>query len=128
MKRAIRKRSYLLLEIFLSLTLIVLCFFPLIKPHTAIKKADLALITKLKSHRQFNNAYVQLLEKLYNHKYSWKQLREGFSDKLEIGSFTITPLHETTKTSSQRRGLLLSIELFLEGSSRHHTLFIEELS
>ncbi|MCH9608553.1 MAG: hypothetical protein S4CHLAM45_11310 [Chlamydiales bacterium] len=116
MNRRIRKRSFLLLEIVLSLALIALCLFPLVKPHLAIKKEEYAYVQKLKQRPLLQNARCQFLEDLYSHKYSVTQLRENFN------------LSEAKqKPSLNKRGYLLTVHLNSAEEVEPHTFFIEEL-
>jgi hypothetical protein len=73
----IRRRSFLLIEVLVSLTLIALCFFPLIKPLVAMRRADWSHLEKIQLQQISQLAFCRVKEKLYNQAYSWKELTEA---------------------------------------------------
>ncbi len=140
MKHPIRKRSYLLLEIVISLMLITLCLFPLIKPHLAIKKSHAFYLKEIKSYPLFQNAFCEIKEKLYAQEFSWKDLIAGvegeidpnnLKDRLGIDltpiKYTIKEVKSCKKPSLGGRGLLINVKLSIDKMEQVHTLFIEEV-
>lgn len=128
MKRPIRKRSYLLLEIVLSLFLISICLFPLIRPHLAIEKSRAKQIKEVSAYAPFQNAFCLLKENLYEQKISWKQLNAGHNGNFGPIHYEINKIDECNKPSLNGRGLLLQVKFTLDQLEHVRTLFIEEVA
>lgn len=86
-KRSIRKRSFLLFELLISLTLITMCFFPLIKSHFFVRLASLNQLKEMQLERGAQAAFCELKTKLYEKKHSWKQLLDQEASG-ELSPFT----------------------------------------
>lgn len=80
-RRLIRKRSFLLFELLISLALIALCLFPLIKPHVTIKRIENSYLENVFFETRSHIAYCKLKELLHEHKIPWKQL-ESFEGEI----------------------------------------------
>ena len=130
MKRPIRKRSYLLLEIVISLMLIIFCLFPLIKPHLAIKKSHALYLKEIENVSLFQNAFCTIKEKLYAQRFSWKDLTAGVEGTLDESAvrYRIKAIKSCKKPSLSGHGLLINVKLSLDTMEQVHTLFIEEVA
>ena len=129
MKRPIRKRSYLLLEIVISLALISLCLLPLIRPHLKIKQSQASYTKEIDAFPRFQNAFCQVKELLYEQQISWKDLNKGYDTETKDGvPFKITPLKSGKKPSLNSLGLLIAVELRIEQFTQEHVLFVREVS
>lgn len=120
-----QKRSFLLFELLVSLTLIVLCLFPLIKPHTSIRKEEQAFLYEMQLERLAQEAFCILKEDLYNNKLSWNSLRKGCSGTLDhefslttgakkikhVSCNYIIQVIDHCEKKSNKNGLLLAVDL-----------------
>ena len=85
LRHTIHKRSFLLFEILLSCSLVILCLLPLIKPHLTIQSQEKAYLRNIQIEQETERALTALKEILYTHKeYTWKQLRQGICGELPI--------------------------------------------
>lgn len=141
--RSIRKRSFLLFELLVSLTLIVLCIFPLIKPHVFMRKADWRNLEEIQLERVAQEAFCLLKQELYENKEtSWNALHKGFQGKLSekltsrLGkiytcNYEIKKIESTTKQST-KSGLVVEVLLHFNPSDHQktfqRTLYIERHS
>lgn len=146
--RTIRKRSFLLLELLISLALVACCLFPLIKPHVFIHKKEREALEKMQLEMQAERAFCELKRQLYEQKISWKQLAKGVSG--ELGSvevfaggkdgcpFTCTYVLDVPKGGTgyklkpKRDVCILNVEFIFKpkkGTSMcfHRTLFVEQM-
>lgn len=135
------KRPYLLLELLLAMTLIVGCFFPLLKAHTTLKKRQIEDFENLQLENRALIAFSDLKQQLLSHAFSWKELSQGVEGTLPTpisllnGLCYETHFRITKKTLSflptkKKSYLLANVELFfLSGKKRKgpfsHTIFIE---
>lgn len=95
-----RIKSFLLLEIILSLFLITLCFFPLLKTHFAIRSAEQKELLYLTLAREADLAFISLKEKIYRQSHSWEELVHGGSFTFlesELEKMPSYPLHYTLR-------------------------------
>lgn len=126
-KHPIQKRSFLLLELLISLALIALCFFPLIKPHTLMRKADISYLEEIQLERVAQAAFCHIKERLYeNRVHQWEnlcrqdegKLDEPFFISLETAGekqltchYTTQCLDKVNKRSQNKMGLLIEISM-----------------
>lgn len=68
------KRPFLLLEVLISLTLVLLILGPLIKPLCGIAKAQGERADMLEMERAFRALKLKVKEKLYTHQHHWEDL------------------------------------------------------
>lgn len=101
-KRITRKRSFLLFELLLSLSLLLLCLFPLLKTHIGLTKGAGKEIAALKEALKQEEDFCQLKTKLYEHKVSWEELMQG--TKLE--GYTLKRVDHVHKHDGEK-GILL---------------------
>jgi hypothetical protein len=95
-----KKRSFLLFELLISLALISLCLFPLIQPHAAMRKKEKCYLEEIQLERIAQNAFCILKQKLYeNSEHAWDDLVKGTAGMLEE-SFQIINGRESGKTYS----------------------------
>lgn len=120
-KPIIRKRSFLLLELLLSLALIALCLFPLLKPQAAMRKADMANLEEMQWERVAQAAFCKVKVMLYENQIPWSALKKGVSGELDDGftlerkgnyscRYTIRKLDSSYK-KNQTVGLVVEIDL-----------------
>ena len=128
MKRPIRKRSYLLLEIVISLMLITLCLFPLVKPHLAMRQSHALHLKEMKSLPLFQNVFCKIKRMLYEQQLTWKELTAGVEGEIDHVAYSISKLDSCNKPSLNGRGLLIQIKLTYEKIDQVHTLFLQEVS
>lgn len=146
--RRIRKRSFQLFEILISMALITTCLFPLVKPMTAIRKADRKHLERIQLEVAAQNAFCRIKEILYeNQTHSWSQLgvevsgtlSEPFSicyskDKTRSYpcSYIITrPFKDGNKPSLNILGRVIQIKIIFhtgdeEPPTFHRTLYLEK--
>ena len=107
----IRKRCFLLLEVVVSLTLLSLCLFPLIKPLVFLHRAEAKRFANVEHYRKDQNELCSIKEKLFEHVYSWERLKEG-TEELCVKRKTL---------KENKEGLLL------EAKTPHgtHKIFVE---
>ncbi|PJD96766.1 MAG: hypothetical protein CK425_05335 [Parachlamydia sp.] len=72
-----KKRHFLLLEVLIAFSLIVLCVFPLLAPHAFILRSQALFIKKIELDHLVNLLYGQITENLYFNKIPWKDIEEG---------------------------------------------------
>lgn len=139
---SIRKRSFLLVELLVSLTLIVLCLFPLLKPLAAMRKNDQKYLRKIQLDQAYQVAYGEVKTKLYAHEHSWEDLKRGADGELDlISKILISPQNtlefswnykiksrETTKKPSfNKHGMVVDITLIPSlGRERTRTAYLEQ--
>jgi len=90
MKRCIhwryRKRPYLLLEVLIALTLVVMCFIPLLRPHLFIVTEERRLLREIDTQRAVRLLFMEILVELYNNTISWKDIEDGNTKDLDAYS------------------------------------------
>lgn len=123
MKRPIRKRSFLLLEIVISLFLIVLCLFPLVRTHTSIRVSQAKQHHQMKCDPLFQNMFCNIKQCLYERNYSWDQLKKGVSNS----DFALQEIKECNKPSLKGHGMLLNITMKIDNLEQTRLLFLEEV-
>jgi hypothetical protein len=143
----IRKRSFLLIEVLISLALIALCLFPLIKPLVAMRQEDRKYIELIQLEMASQHAFCEVKKMLYEHKIPWKSFSKenDFKDVLtktyEIAfnkgmsrhytcDYAIRHIETANKPSKKAVGLAVEVKLiFTSGSSEKkfsRTLYLEK--
>lgn len=94
MPTLVRKQHFMLLEILIALTLIILCMLPLIAPHVKYYEEQKKFSTTLATSRTINLLHADLIERLHRNEIAWNTIQEGISiplndqlDRLEIKNF-----------------------------------------
>lgn len=72
-----RKKSFLLLEILIGLTLILECLVPLMLNPISLFQNEIAHLEQIELEREALIAYAQVKEKLYNKEVPWTELKSG---------------------------------------------------
>jgi hypothetical protein len=146
-KCPIRKKSFLLFELLISLALIVLCLFPLVKPYAYMQKGEKHALIEMQLACLAQQAFCYLKEDLYNHRLSWDSLVAGTSGKIDeifflvtgpkitrkaVCSYKIQTIDDCNKISQKKMGLLLAIELEFtindrDGYRYQRTLYLERV-
>ena len=145
-KQAIRKRSFLLFELLISLTLIALCLFPLIKPHVAMRKSQLENLISMQLEQVNQEAFCLFKEELYQNKGpSWENLYKGTEGILNkefdiyTGKDSVVPLtceykvsylDSVNKISTSTKALVVKVDLIFRSPHStfdpfSHTLYLE---
>lgn len=145
--RRIQKRSFLLFELLVSMALISLCLFPLMKPLAAMRCADRCYLEDIQLEMAAQNAFCRIKENLFESSYNWNQLSSPVSG--ELPPFTIvisknkkgtyqcsytikSPYKDVTKPKLKRAGRVISIAICLKSQSHekpHHfdrTVYLEK--
>ena len=60
-----KKRPFYLIEVLIALTLLLFCLAPLVMPHVAERKSQIALQTTDEMHTILRNSYTEIVKKLY---------------------------------------------------------------
>lgn len=145
--RPIRKRSFLLFELLVSMALITLCLFPLMRPLAAMRLADRSYLEDIQLEVAAQNAFCCIKEKLFENSRIWEQLASGISGELSSFdivtskdshrtyhcSYTTTrPFKDAKKLKLQRAGRVITIAISLKTPSQkdphlfHRTLYLEK--
>ena len=141
---SIQKRSFLLFEVLISLALITLCLFPLLKPHIGIQKKQKERLEKIQLERFSKAAFCKVKEKLCENKtWSWHLLLKGVSGELDIPanvylggkeplayqtSYHIQKMDNSTKKDG---ALVLQVDIYFTSRKQHkigpfsHTFFVQ---
>lgn len=149
-QRSIRKRSFLLFELLISLTLITLCFVPLVKSQFLVRLATLNQLQEMQLERAAQAAFCELKTKLYEKEHDWKALIEqnpsGVLSQYQICTgknnfvsyacrYTIShPLFAIANKPSQNKvGLIIDVDLLFispqdKKFSFRRTLYLERLT
>jgi hypothetical protein len=145
-RRPIQKRHALLLEVLLALSLLLLCLFPLVRPHLFMYQTTRKRLEKFQMDRYSQEVFLRVKELLYTHAIPWKKLQSvvsgEFPYEIEIyydsdqskkyrPAYTIHCLQHRTKSSSQISYSLLKIDIFFKNFREtkkilSKTLLIEE--
>ncbi len=147
--RRTRKRSFLLFELLVSMALITLCLFPLVKPLAAMRRADRSYLENIQLERAAQNAFCLIKAKLYENKFhSWNQLGSSTSGELPDPfhivmskdlyrtyhcSYTIKrPFKDSKKPKLHKVGRVITIAINLQTDSKkdpivfNRTLYLEK--
>lgn len=132
MKRPIRKKCILLLEMLIALMLVVLCFYPLLKPHFKTYSLELRQLEEMELGRLSRISYVDLKEQLYEKKnFSWKTLCKPIEGEMKsvttsLGhtyrhKYAISELDRCNKKKAGIVYLLLKIDVLFERNNEEFT-------
>lgn len=149
-RRTTRKRSFLLFELLVSLTLIAMCILPLIKPHVAMQKKRLESLFAVQYEAFNQEAFCRFKKMLYeNQGPSFEQLVKGCKGDIE-GTFTlytgkesfrkvachyeVTKIDTSNKTSKRIKALVMRVDLTFnppllwdkKEKVFKHTLYVEQ--
>ncbi len=121
------RRPFLLFELLLSLTLLMLCLAPLLKTHLAIHKEEYLTLKKLRQERLCAAAFYHLKQQLYEQRqFSWAELcKAGFSSSIDGIEFEIDEVDHSQRKSQSSRALVLQVHFKESGIKRF--LFLEHL-
>ena len=146
-RRTTQKRSFLLFELLISLALIALCLFPLIKPHAAMRKGQLDHLIEMQLEQVNQAAFCTFKKMLYeNRGPAWKQLQKETRGTLEktfyiyTGKKSAIPitcvykterLDSTTKKKTSTKALVIDVQLIFtmpqhKERTFSHTLYLEQ--
>ncbi len=140
MKRPIRKKCILLLEMLIALMLVVLCFYPLLKPHIKTYGLELNRLEEMELGRLSRATYVDLKKKLYEKDgFSWKTLCKPIEEEFDPVTTSLEHTYKQTnkiteldRCNKKKAGiiyLLLKIEILFERNSKEfafpYTLLIK---
>ncbi len=101
--RPTRKRSFLLLELVISLILIVFCLFPLLKPNIALYQLSKKRLAACENYSLDYLLLAAIKKDLFEARHSWEQLKAGVTTK----EYSIKAVATTDRESLEREGLLL---------------------
>lgn len=114
-----RKRSFLLIELIISLFLITLCLFPLFKPFLNMQRFEMQKRKEIAAFREDRERFCKAKEDLFEHKYSWKELQKGISCE----DYMLIPQEITKRDSLGKQGILLRVK-----TNSEHMLFVEKMA
>lgn len=77
------KRPFLLLEVIISFTLVILCIIPLIAPHTFIAMQQRKFIRQIDLDHFINLFYADIVEKLYRGQIDWNTIVGASKNPIE---------------------------------------------
>lgn len=120
-KRPTRKRSFLLIELFVALGLLSLCLLPILKTQLGIVQHSYATLRTLQEEAEVGRRFCALKEALYEHRYSWEALRTGIATQ-ELSLRTVD--HSTKQTDASF--LLVEATLFVGKKPYVRTLSIQK--
>ena len=124
----IRKQPFLLLEVMIAFSLIVLCIFPLISPHIELYKAKKLFLNRLEQDHVVNVLYVDLLEKLYRNEIPWETLQDkkkipfeklGYQGTYQFEEIKHKPPEETGFTV-----VLIRLNITIAGNVHEYEIFV----
>lgn len=129
-RHPIRKRSFLLFEILISMALILLCFFPMIKPHAAMCRAERKYLEEIRLEQLSQIAFCQIKERLYETRsHTWQDLLGEASGTIALGHttcyYTTQVLDKVNKTSLNKSGLLLQVTMEFPQAHFIRTIYLE---
>lgn len=122
------RNHYLLVEIIIALTLVMLCVFPLIYLHSQILKKEAHIILESQCEQIADNTYAEIKQRFYQEEYSKtfpiviKNLTpETLSNGTEISRF-VTIENE----GQQEKRYLLKLTIELASSLKYEYFFVAE--
>lgn len=77
------QRHFLLMEVVIAFTLVILCIIPLIAPHTFILKEQRKFIYQIDLDHFVNIFYAEFVEKMYRGQVDWNTLVSGAKNQIE---------------------------------------------
>ncbi len=120
--RSIQKRSFLLFELLLSLTLLTICLFPLMQTQMKLAKLKVQQLHAVQQHQKIKEVLCQAKIDLFEKHYTWKQLMEG----VNTPTYTLSKLEQSTKQNSPQSGLILNITIPIGEEEYERTLYVEK--
>lgn len=69
-----KRRSYLLLEVLIAMTLVALVAVPMLRPAVAILRDEQSTVRQLENERLVHQVHVSLLEDLYRNTIPWEEV------------------------------------------------------
>lgn len=127
-KPSIQKRSFQLFELLISLVLISLCLFPMIKTHALMRKEERKQLEQVLLEKASQDAFCLIKEKLYENKgHSWEELMAGTVGELGLitprsngvgakqvfCNYQIKALDHVNKKNPNREGLIIEVNFDL---------------
>ncbi len=67
-------RSYILIEILISLAFVTMCAVPLLLPHFVILRAEIKTLEELQLERLADVAFAEVKQMLFENKISWEEI------------------------------------------------------
>lgn len=141
-KRSTRKRSFLLFELMVSLALIALCLFPLIKTLAGVRQSEMKEMVEMQLWNHSQHAFCQIKERIFEQEYTWKELVNGVSGTLDpftvvtgpktkrdfLCKYTISKHSYFRKKSFKKHGMAVTIDITFEGRDDpfQRTLYLEQ--
>lgn len=83
MKVRVVRHHFLLVEILVALSLVMLCVFPLLYTHHAVLKEEAIFVIESHCERIADNTYSEIKENLYRQRYSLGDVQRGVIDSFE---------------------------------------------
>lgn len=102
----IRKQSFLLLEVLIAFTLVVLCIIPLLAPHVGIYKEQKHFINQIEWNHAVHLIYVDVLEKMHKGEISIADIitkREFEVPRDRLPSPSITAIYRLSPLTSKKQ-------------------------
>lgn len=78
-----KTRPFLLLEVIIAFTLVIMCIIPLIAPHVFIAGQQRKFIRQIELDHFINLFYAEMLEKLYRGQVDWNTITGGAKNPIE---------------------------------------------
>jgi len=125
-KPPIRKRSFLLFELLISLSLLTLCLYPLIKSQFEVQRGHLKELKKLEREQIVNLRFSKLKEAMFEQIFPWNSLLEGTSYTLPTGEEIALIALENTKKKSGTKGALVEGTLKLDEEEFTRFFFVKQ--
>lgn len=124
-KRAIRKRSFLLFELMISFSLLLLCLIPLIKIHTGIAKEECKQIKLIEEKFEVQKSFFELKEALLEHKFTWNELVEEKAKPFKKLAKSTKKPRDSTKNDSEG-ALVLGVTLNIKDRTYEKMFFVKK--
>lgn len=121
-----RRRSYLLFEVLMAMALLLVCLFPLVRAHTGMGQLSKQRLQKQEMRAAAHLAFLEIKAHLYQHDYTWQQLRKGVSGETQCGPYTLALRESTHKRSTGRKYLLLDADLMIGDATFTQTFLVEQ--
>jgi len=92
--KIIQKRHFLILEVLIAFSLIVLCILPLLHPHFYIYKTQKSFLNRTKLNHAVNLFYTNILEKMHTNEIKLQDVLSNRVVPVEDGSFQNFPSYK----------------------------------
>ncbi len=126
----IQKRSYLLFELLIAMTLVMGALIPLLKPHFVMRNQAIEKLIRIQLEPCAQHALCEVKQRLHERRYSWEELDKEVTGscadvKIKIGkerflpflcSYTINKERKKSKTSE-----LLEITLLFTSGEKSYS-------